>query len=344
MNAAISEHVLTTDRHSTFFLACGPDDGLPVIFCHGWPELSITWRNQLTAMGGLGLRAVAPDMRGYGKSTVHPNKEDYSVEEISRDMIELLDHLGTEKAVWVGHDLGAPVVWSIAQHYPERCRGVAGVCVPYLPAGLTLDELVNVSDRSIYPSDQFPNAQWDYIAFYQEDFDLATKAFDADPLSAIHILFRSGDPAGEGLPALTATTRARGGWFGPKGAPAPKIPRDGRVLSKEEAQAYADALTRNGFAGPDSWYMNGATNAAYAETARDAWRLDMPVLFVHAAYDYVCATIDSKLADPMRAHCADLTETTVNSGHWMAQEKPAQLNAAIVKWLAAKFPSDWPTN
>jgi pimeloyl-ACP methyl ester carboxylesterase len=68
----------------------------------------------------------------------------------------------------------------------------------------------------------------------------------------------------------------------------------------------------------------------------------MPALFIHAAYDHVCATLDSRLADPMRAHCADLTEATVASGHWMAQEKPADVNAALARWLAARLPDLWP--
>ncbi|MEM7741727.1 MAG: alpha/beta hydrolase [Pseudomonadota bacterium] len=215
MTRQLSENVLKTDRHETFYLACGPEDGPLVIFCHGWPELSITWRQQLEALGATGVRAIAPDMRGYGRSTVHPNKEDYRIEDIVNDMVELLDHLGAEKAVWVGHDLGAPVMWSIAQQFPERCHGMIGICVPYLPNALTLGSLVATVDRELYPVEQFPNGQWDYIAFYQDHFDLATKAFDADPKNTVHALFRAGEPSMMTMPSLTATTSARGGWFGP---------------------------------------------------------------------------------------------------------------------------------
>ena len=69
----------------------------------------------------------------------------------------------------------------------------------------------------------------------------------------------------------------------------------------------------------------------------------MPVLFMHGAYDYTCETIDSRLAEPMRANCGDLTEVTIPSGHWMAQEKPIEVNSALAKWLAAKFPALWAT-
>jgi pimeloyl-ACP methyl ester carboxylesterase len=61
----------------------------------------------------------------------------------------------------------------------------------------------------------------------------------------------------------------------------------------------------------------------------------MPAIFLHAAYDYICEAVDSRLAEPMRAHCSDLTEVIVPSGHWMAQEKPILVNSALTKWMAA---------
>ena len=112
------------------------------------------------------------------------------------------------------------------------------------------------------------------------------------------------------------------------------------MLTLEDENRYTAALTNSGFFGPDSWYMNGPANMAYAARAQP--RLAMPALFVHAAYDYVCETLDSALAEPMRAHRADLTEATVESGHWMAQEKPAEVNAALAKWLTTRLPDLWP--
>jgi hypothetical protein len=73
-------------------------------------------------------------------------------------------------------------------------------------------------------------------------------------------------------------------------------------------QKLAAALARSGFLGADSWYMNSAANTAYAARARDAGKLALPVLFLHGAYDFTCETIDSRLAEPMRRDCADLTD------------------------------------
>ena len=340
MTHPILENVIKSPRHTTFYLSCGAEEGTPLIFVHGWPELSISWRHQLAVFAGLGFRAIAPDMRGYGRSTVHSRHADYRQEEIVADMIELLDALGAEKAVWVGHDWGAPVVWSIAQHHPGRCHGIANLCVPYIPEGFSIETLLPLVDRAVYPEDQFPAAQWDYMMFYRENFAAASAGFEADTRATVRALFRAGDPAAKGQPAITAHVRALGGWFGP-GQPAPAMPRDESVLSEADESHYVAALKATGFFGADSWYVNGAANMAFAERAKARWRLEMPVLFLHAAYDYVCETIDSRLAEPMRAHCANLSEATVASGHWMAQERPDRVNAELAKWLAVQVSGSW---
>ena len=138
----------------------------------------------------------------------------------------------------------------------------------------------------------------------------------------------------------TAFVRKDGGWFGGRPA-APDLPRDTDVLTEADFRTYAAALKRNGFFGPDSWYMNPEANAAYAETSVNDGRLDMPVLFLHGQYDYTCETVTSRLAEPMRQGCPDLTEAVVPTGHWMAQENPVAVNAALARWIATKLPSVW---
>ena len=155
------EHIHKTPRHETFYLASGPREAPLIIFAHGWPELSLSWRHQLKYFGERGWRAIAPDMRGYGRSTVHRRHEDYAVEESVADMLELLAHLGREQAIWVGHDWGSPVVWALASHHPEKCRGVASLCVPYPPGGFGPATLVASVDRAVYPAEQYPVGQWD---------------------------------------------------------------------------------------------------------------------------------------------------------------------------------------
>lgn len=327
----LRSNVLSTDRHTTHYLSAGNPDDPPVIFVHGWPELSLSWRNQLPFIADLGYFAVAPDMRGYGKSSVYNQHADYALTESIQDMLELLDHLGKDSAIWVGHDWGSPVVWSLARHHPGKCRAVANLCVPYATLELGWDGLLPYIDRSIYPKADFPAGQWDYQCFYEENFEAATSAFDAAPYNVMKALFQKGNPASEGQPAITAFTRQHNGWFG--GMPVPDVPRDDDIISEEDLQTYANHLKEHTFFGPDSWYMNHEANAAYGATKTDD-DLSMPVMFLHARYDSVCATLTGTAAEPMRQKCANLTEHIVDTGHWMAQEKPDEVNQHLQDWLA----------
>lgn len=341
MANSITEHVVKSGRHTTFYLAAGPVDGPAILFLHGWPELSRSWRHQLPCFASLGFRAIAPDMRGYGRSTIYPAHRDYTQEAIVTDMLELVDALGLKQAVWVGHDWGSPVVWNLASHHPERCRAVANLCVPYAAFDRGWETLLSLVDRKLYPEEQFPYGQWEYIRFYEEHFDKATRTFAANPYRTVRALFRKGNPAEQGKPARTAFVRQRDGWFGGADA-APEFPHDPDVATEEDLLAYAAALQGGGFFGPDSWYMNMEANTAYSARARHGGILELPVLFLSAQYDTTCDTHNSRLSDPMRAACRNLTYKTIASGHWMAQEKPLEVNAALAQWLATQVPESWP--
>src|SRR4029077_15805910 len=148
---SVTEHTTKTNRHTTFYLAAGPEEGSLIIFIHGWQELSISWRNHLPGVAALGFRTIAPDMRGYGRSSIYPQSHDYAQELIVADMVELLDSLGRKSAVWVGHDWGSPVVWNLASHHPERCDGVANLCVPYYTIERGLDHTITLGDARVCP-------------------------------------------------------------------------------------------------------------------------------------------------------------------------------------------------
>jgi soluble epoxide hydrolase / lipid-phosphate phosphatase len=334
-----TEHTAKTNRHTTFYLAEGPENGPLIIFIHGWPELSISWRHQLPSLAALGFRTIAPDMRGYGRSSIYPRSHDYAQEFIVQDMLDLLDSLGKERAVWVGHDWGSPVVWNLASHHPDRCEAVANLCVPYYTIERGLDHTITLVDRKVYPEAEYPAGQWDYMRHYEENFAEAIAPMDANVYKFLKLAFRKGNPEGEGKPAITANARRNRGMLGNK---IPDLPRDPDIVSEEDLSAYSAALERNGFFGPSSWYLNHSANAEYARSARNDGYLDMPVLFLNARYDYVLECTHSRLAEPMRKYCRNLTEETIRTGHWMAQEKPQEVNAALVKWLATSVPRVWP--
>ena len=184
---------------------------------------------------------------------------------------------------------------------------VASLCVPYASLERGLDACLPLIDRELYPEATYPAGQWEYMRFYEENFATATRHFAANSRNAVKALFRAGDPSGFGQVAGTALTRINGSWFG-----------------------------------PDSYYMNHAANAEYASRATNGGRLELPVLFLAAQYDYVCETITSRLAEPMRDACSNLTEAVVASGHWMAQEQPEAVNRILLAWLRESVTEFWP--
>ena len=109
--------------------------GFPVVFCHGWPELWYSWRHQLDALGAAGFRAIAPDMRGYGKTDAPADPAEYRTSVICADIAGLLDALEIEKAVIVGHDWGGYHIWQFGLRYPQRTERLVGLNTPYNPPG-----------------------------------------------------------------------------------------------------------------------------------------------------------------------------------------------------------------
>src|SRR5205823_5974503 len=126
--------------------------------------------------------------------------------------------------------------------------------------------------------DDFPAGQWEYQLYYESNFADAVRAQEASVPNTVKALFRRGNPEGKRKPMRLAFIRKDGGWFGGTGA-APDVPLDTQVIGEAEYHTYVAALERNGFFGPDSWYMNHARNTAYADTASNGGKLDLPVLF-----------------------------------------------------------------
>ena len=330
-----TRRTVETSRHRTVWIEAGPSDGPLMIFIHGWPELGLVWRAQLDHFAAAGWRCVAPDMRGYGSSSAPGAVSAYTVRELATDMVELHDALDGQPAVWIGHDWGSAVAWAMASHHAERCRGVVNLCVPYLARGLALPNVLPLVDRALYPIERYPVGQWDYWLFYREHFGRASREFEADVEATLSLLYRTASGEIVGKPAFSAGIRANGGWFG-AARRAPATPRDEALLGQADFDGLVAAFKSTGFAGADAWYLNDAANLAYAAEASKFGRLTLPALFLHAALDTVCDTVHSRLADPMREDCADLTEVIIEAGHELMLERPAEVNAAIGEWLNRK--------
>ncbi len=105
-------------------------EGQPVIFLHGFPELAFSWRFQLPALATAGFRSIAPDQRGYGRTDAPPAVDDYRVDQLIGDIEGLLDTLGLERAIFVGHDWGALLLWHMSLLCPERIEKQAILNIP----------------------------------------------------------------------------------------------------------------------------------------------------------------------------------------------------------------------
>jgi pimeloyl-ACP methyl ester carboxylesterase len=220
----LTDATFHSPRHTTHYWEAGPPGGPLMIFLHGWPEIGLVWRAQVEAFATEGWHCIAPYMRGYGGSSAPSASEAYALKEIVDDMVELHDHLGAGPAIWVGDDLGSPVVGALAAHHPKRSRGVVFISVPYAPQAFALPSLLPLIDRKLYPADQYPDGQWDYYRFYLTDFDQTVTDFDADIPTSLAAIYRSGNPESVGKVYRSAIITRNGGNLIPRSGPMPILP------------------------------------------------------------------------------------------------------------------------
>ena len=177
----------------------GPREGVPVIFCHGFPELAFSWRHQLRAFEAAGRWAIAPDQRGYGLTDRPGPVEAYDIENLTADLIGLMDHLGVEKAIFCGHDWGGIVVWQMPLRHPDRTAGVIGLNTPFM-ARSPADPIAIMRHRM---GDEM------YIVHFQKPGE-ADAVLDGDPAKAMNFFMRR-PIAGETPPSAGLATERKPG-------------------------------------------------------------------------------------------------------------------------------------
>ncbi|EWC61789.1 Epoxide hydrolase [Actinokineospora spheciospongiae] len=109
----------------------GPQDGPPVLFLHGWPDLWLSFAEQMTALAGRGHRVVAPDQRGYGLSSKPAAVADYAMPLLVKDIVLLIERQGLAPVHLVGHDWGGAVAWAVAIERPDLLRSSTVVNCPH---------------------------------------------------------------------------------------------------------------------------------------------------------------------------------------------------------------------
>ncbi|KAM0541948.1 hypothetical protein ACHAPJ_013010 [Fusarium lateritium] len=328
---------------TAFCLAAGSVSGPLIILCHGWPAIAKTWQHQLEAFSALGYRILAPDMPGYGRSAVPDAVGDYALERINDFMKSLLEHSERDRAIWIGHDWGAVAVWSFAAHYPEKTVAVAGLARPYHTLELGLEQVLGTVNRQIYPEKEYPYGQYDYQVYFEQSFDQVTKWMETDIPGVLRAVYARGRPEEVGKPSMTSTVTRDGGWLG--GAPTPPrqlraIPAQALCVDEAILDDMTTSMTKTGFRGANSWYLKHKRNRAYSldKSANDGY-LHMPVLFVGANWDPISDVAVSSIASAQKKYCTNLKEVNVDAGHWVALEKPDEVNALIAEWLTNSVPT-----
>jgi len=292
--------------------------GFPIVFSHGWPELAYSWRHQLPALAAAGLRAIAPDQRGYGKTSAPAAISAYSIHELCEDLIGLLDALELQQAVFCGHDWGGFLVWMLPQLYPERVAGVISLNTPFTPRAPT--DPVEIMRKTW--GDDF------YIVQFQEH-GVADKLC-LDNVETLFRLFYRKNPRpaqpevrkqGRGFNLLDAVRNAD-----------PSTLTE-TVIADHELAVYIETFRRTGFTGGINWYRNMRRN--WENTAGISDHVGVPALMICAADDLV---LPPSLTDGMQQWVPDVERHILSDcGHWTQQEQPAAVNRLIIDWLAHRF-------
>jgi pimeloyl-ACP methyl ester carboxylesterase len=293
-----------------------------VVLVHGWPESWYSWRHQFPALVEAGYRVVAPDMRGYGGSSIPDAIEDYNIVELTADVVGIVAALGEQTAVVVGHDWGAPIAWQSALLYPEVFTAVVGMSVMY---GGRSDTRPNIQLR------QAPDDDFFYTRYFQEP-GVAEAEFDADPRALIARLYTSRSPGTPTLPPEVTDPRASaGGWLKRLGEPI-RLPD---WLSEEDLNYYASEFARSGFRGGINYYRNGARNWDLTTQLAGA-KIQQPALFIVGELDIVNrgATREEILArgEPSFENLTDVI-VLPGIGHRNQQQAPQETNQHLIRFL-----------
>jgi pimeloyl-ACP methyl ester carboxylesterase len=294
-------------------------DGPAVLFCHGFPDTSYTWRRQMQAIASAGYRAIAPDMRGYGRSSAPEDSTLYTPLHTAGDLVGLLDALNITSAVLVGHDWGASHAWNAALMRPDRFTALFCMSVPYVPRG----------DISVFEHMRKSGHQNDFYMFEQIRPDADLIWADAAVTIPGVLYWASG----------SSPVDRRWNPMDPKLSlhrPAP-----GPLPSWAEPDFVAHNVTefkRTGFHGGLNYYR-AFEPYFYLSAAWKGAKITQPSLYITGKADGLGALYPP--LEKLRTGLPGLVGTLEidNVGHWVQHEASAQVNDQLVKFLRTVSPA-----
>jgi len=293
-------------------------EGPLVLLCHGWPELSFSWRHQLPALAAAGYRAVAPDLRGYGRSDAPDEVEAYNILHLVGDIVGLVAALGETTAILVGHDWGATLSWAAAMMRPDLFPAIAILSVPRRARS-------PVRPLEMLQRQGITNFYWQYF----QKPGVAEAEFERN----VEYSLRSGFD----FRALSMFLKDGFGFLGD-----PAIPRVWPDwISEQDAAQFVESYRRTGFRGGLNWYRNIDHN----------WELTAPWqdTLIHQPTLFLAGTNDPMIGGPMgEAAMKQLPEIVPGlkrqvliegAGHWIQQQRPKEVNEALLDFLREAAPA-----
>lgn len=299
-------------------------EGPLVLLVHGFPESWYSYRHQLHVLAAAGYRAVAIDVRGYGRSSAPPAIEDYRMLRHVADNVALVRELGEQQAVVVGHDWGAPIAWNSALLRPDIFRAVAGLSVPFAPAG---DTRPSAAIRAMGGGEEF------YIEYFQQP-GRAEAELDQDVRRWLLGFYftASGDAPSPLAGAGTMATVPNGGELRDRFAYPDPLPA---WLTEDDLDVYAGEFERTGFMGGLNRYRN--VDRDWEDLSAFRGRpIDVPALFIGGDRDgptiWGMRSIERFGVTLPRLHRSIILS---GCGHWTQQERPAEVNEALLEFLGS---------
>lgn len=279
--------------------------GNPIILCHGWPEHAFSWRFQVSTLVKAGYHVIIPNQRGFGNSSRPQAINDYDINCLTGDLTALLDYYGYQDAVFVGHDWGANIVWSLAMLHPKRVSKIVNLALPYQERG----EIPWIEFMQQVFGDDF------YFVHFNKQPGVADKVLDRNVANFLRNIFRKNLPMVPPQPGMMMINLAEADTA--SGDP---------IMSEDELSVFISAFENSGFTGGINWYRNLDRNWHILADIDPI--ISHPTIMIYGTQDQIPPSPNLKKFVPN----ADVVH--LECGHWIQQEKPDEVNQVILDWLA----------